>query len=514
MKSLLLRGLRRLLVLLALLALAAGSARASHLLGGEMTYRYLDANGPAGAPFRYEITVTSYYNPNGQVGLNDLSVSNVTINIFNRTTGALLNSLNVPRQTPVGAVVQPKLPSGCTVQGPSQPFRLFKYVATVSLPATLDGYYAVCSQTARNVTLTNVSNPQNGNGGNVPMTLYVSLAPPLIYNRSPIFSDTAVAIVCTNDTTVVLNNAVDPDGDRLIYSFGTPSGQVVSNNSFPPLPLPVPYNAGYSAAAPFGPGVGNFASINASTGTAKYGATTQGQYVVAVDVSEYRTINGREVLLGTTRRDLQLIVATCPPTVAPVLPPVAVTPRTYSLEEGRSLSIPIRATQADGHPLTMTLNSVLLDGPGGFNASFNGSAGTVVAGNPSGTATATGTGVVAGTFIYNSACGEARATPYDVAFTVRDVGCAGKTVADVIRITVTRPPGPTSISGDALVCTLNSVSSYTASGGTAPGLRWRVVGGTIVGSNTANPVQVRWTSAGPGTVIAKEFRPPAASPTR
>ncbi|MEJ7659064.1 MAG: hypothetical protein WKG07_05265 [Hymenobacter sp.] len=28
----------------------AGPAQATHLLGGELTYRYLDTNGPAGAP--------------------------------------------------------------------------------------------------------------------------------------------------------------------------------------------------------------------------------------------------------------------------------------------------------------------------------------------------------------------------------------------------------------------------------------------------------------------------------
>ncbi len=497
------RGLRCGSVLLfwLVLALLTHSARASHLLGGEMTYKYLDANGPAGTPFRYEITVTSYYNPNGVVGLNDAIVTAVTINVYNRTTGARIVGSNVPRQTPIGAVVQPALPSGCSVQGPNQPFRLFKYVYTVALPATLDGYYAVCSQSARNVTLTNVNNT-GANGGSVPMTLYVSMAPPLIVNRSPVFSDTAVAIVCANDTTVLLNNAVDPDGDRLIYAFGTPAGNLTSAN-FPPLPTGVPYNPGFSTANPFGPGAGNFALINASTGTARYGATQQGQYVVAVDVSEYRTINGREVLLGVTRRDLQLIVSACPPTAAPVLPPLVTTPRAYSIEEGRSLSIPLRATQVNNNPLTMTLNSVLLDGPGGVDASFNGNPGTVVPGNPTGTATAVGRGVVSGTFVFNSACGQARANPYDVVFTVKDNGCAGKTVADVLRITVTKASGPTSITGDAVVCALNTVSTYSAGGGSAAGLRWRVVGGTLVGASTGPSVQVRWTTAGPGLVVAK-----------
>ncbi|MVN77032.1 hypothetical protein GO988_11910 [Hymenobacter sp. HMF4947] len=505
MRALLLRWLR-LVPRLALVLLVLGVARpalATHLLGGEMSYQYLDANGPAATPFRYQIMIKSYFNglytpqnPNGIAA----PPANVNVSIFNRTTGQILQTVSATRATALGSPVYPRVPSGCVVSGPSQPFYLLRYTVTVSLPATVDGYYAVYTLGARNTTLTNINNTGNNN---VPLTLYVSMAPPLIYNRSPVFSDTAVAIVCTNDTTVLLNNAVDADGDRLIYSFGTPYANLASNTSFPPLPTSVPYVAGYSAAAPFGPGAGNFALINANTGTARYGATTTGLYGIAVDVGEYRTINGREVLIGTTRRDLQLVVANCPATKAPVLPPAVVTPRTYTIEEGQSLSVPITATQADGHPLALTLNSVLLDGAGGFNANFNGDAGTVVAGNPTGTATATGSGTVSGTFVYNSACGEARTTPYDVVFSVKDNGCAGKTAADVLRITVTRPSGPTAISGDQTVCLLNTVSTYTATGGTAPSVRWRVVGGTFVGTNVGRTVQVRWTTPGGGTLVAK-----------
>jgi gliding motility-associated-like protein len=494
---------------LVLLLLALGAARpawATHLLGGEMSYQYLDANGPnASEPFRYQVTVTVYFNglytpgsPNGIAA----PPNTVNFSIFNRTTGAPIKTVVASRTTALGRPVYPRVPSGCTVSGPSQPYYLLKYTQVVTLPATADGYYAVFTLGARNNTLTNINNPTNVN---VPLTLYVSMAPPLIYNRAPVFSDTAVAIVCANDTTVLLNNAVDADGDRLVYSFGTPYGAQTSSASFPPLPQPVPYKPGfgYSGLTPFGTGAGNFALINASTGTAKYGATTQGLYGVAVDVGEYRTINGREVLIGTTRRDLQLVVSTCPPTQAPVLPSVAATPRSYTIEEGQALSILLTATQADGHPLTLTLNSVLLDGAGGYNATFNGSAGVVVAGNPTGTASATGSGSVSGTFVFNSTCGLARTTPYDVAFTVKDNGCAGKTVADVLRITVVRPGGPTAIVGPQTVCTLNTPTTYSATGGTAASVRWRAVGGTFVNGNTGSSVQVSWTTAGTGTLVAK-----------
>ncbi|GAB3844530.1 hypothetical protein GCM10028822_01910 [Hymenobacter terrigena] len=476
------------MLLLVLLVLGARPAQASHALGGEMNYRYIDASGPTGTPFRYEITVTLYINalPGATTYPNSAPVE-----LYNRTTGASLPSANLPRIGPTPVAIQPPIPVGCAVTGPSQPFYLVKYQQTVNLPVSFDGYYAVYSLGNRNAGIANIAN-----SANFPMTLYVSMAPPLIFNRSPVFSDTAVAIVCQNDTTITLNNATDPDGDRLVYTFGTPYGQATSPNATPPLATPLVYNPTYSTANPFGVGAGNFALINATTGVAKYGGTAIGQYVVAVDVSEYRNINGQQVLLGTTRRDLQLLVRTCPPTPPPVLPSTITTPRNYTIEEGQSLSIPISATQASaGHPLVLTVNSVLLDGSGPFNTTFNGSTGTVVPGNLTGTATATGTASVSGTFVFNSSCGNARATAYDLGVTVKDNGCGGKLAADLFRITVTKAAGPTAITGPASVCDPATARTYTATGPVPASYRWRITGGTITSGQGTNTVQVTWASA-------------------
>ena len=480
------------MLLLVLLVLGARPAQATHALGGEMNYRFLDTNGPTGTPFRYEITVTLYINalpgaaPYPGQGNNPLPI----INLYNRT-GAALPSVTLPRIGPTPVAIQPPIPVGCAVTGPSQPFYLIKYQQTVNLQASFDGYYAVYSLGNRNAGIANIANSSN-----FPMTLYVSMPPPLISNRSPVFSDTAVAIVCQNDTTITLNNATDPDGDRLVYAFGTPYGQQTTPTSTPPVAMPLVYNPTFNTAAPFGPGAGNFALINAITGVAKYGGTAIGQYVVAVDVSEYRNINGQEVLLGTTRRDLQLLVRTCPATPPPVLPSTITTPRNYTIEEGQALSIPITATQSSsGHPLVLTVNSVLLDGSGPFNTTFNGSTGTVVSGNLTGTATATGTGTVSGTFVFNSVCGNARATAYDLGVTVKDNGCGGKLAADLFRVTVTKAAGPNAITGPATVCDPATVRTYTAAGPVPASYRWRVTGGTIGSGQGTNTVQVTWASA-------------------
>ena len=508
--------------LLVFLLLGTGSrVLATHLLGGEMTYRYLDSKGPPTAPLRYEITVTVYNNC-GSTGITAPRAM-ASVGIYDQATGerVVLTSTNYDNtttfvgqtgmmsipQTSLSECIAPAIPPGCLISGVSQPYRLQKFIGVVNLPDTSAGYYALFTDGSRNVDVTNLYNP-----GAQAMTLYVALSPPQIPNHSPVFSDIAVAIICANDTTVLLNNAVDADGDRLVYTFGQPYAitgglAILPITYFNPPPTLANYSpsGGYTPNTPFGTATGNFALLNPSTGVAKYGAATVGRkYAVAVDVKEYRTIDGQEVLIGTTRRDLQLVVASCPATKIPVLPPIAVTPRNYTIEAGSTLTIPLTATQADAHPLALTLNSVLLDGAGGYAATLDGDPGTVLPGNPTGTAVVSGAnGVVSGTFVFAASCTDARATPYDVAFTVKDNGCAGKTVADVLHITVVKPKGPTAIGGDQLVCGLNATRSYTASGGTAPQVSWRVVGGTILGSPTANPVQVQWGGAGTGTVVAR-----------
>jgi hypothetical protein len=456
----------RLVLLLALLLLGAGqSARATHLLGGEMSYRYLDDNGPDIAPLRYELTVTLYNNcgsaanplrPSASVGIYD-QATNARLeltgdNYPNTQTYARQEGMMSIPQTSVSACLVPAIPAGCTITGPSLPYRVQKFVGVVNLPQSARGYYALFTDGNRNNDVTNLDLP-----GSQALTLYVALQPPQLPNHSPVFSDVAVAVICANDTTILLNNAVDADGDRLVYTFGQPYGLVgrlgvLPLGSFAPPPRLLDYapGSGYSAATPFGTTAGNFAALDPATGIAKYLANRAGsKYVVAVDVNEYRTINGREVLIGTTRRDLQLVVAQCPDTKAPVLPPPAVLARNYTVEAGGTLSIPLTITQADGHPLTLTLNSQLLDGAGGYGATLNGDPGTVAPGNPTGTATLTGTnGVVTGTFAFSTTCADARATPYDVALTVKDTGCAGKTVAEVLHITVTKPAPPV-LSGPA-----------------------------------------------------------------
>ncbi|MBF9237009.1 gliding motility-associated C-terminal domain-containing protein [Hymenobacter sp. BT683] len=455
---------------------------ASHLVGGELTYKYLDARGPAGAPHRYSLTARIYYDGNTRPSGDPT----ITIGIDSRATPKVPITLLTVQRYGFSVLGAEEIP-GCAVSVPRVTLAL--YLTTVNLPFVREGYQAVVSIAARNAGITNL-NTSSGQA----FTISVDMTPGLLPNSSPAFSDDAFVVACLGDTASILNNAYDVDGDRLSYSFGVPNGAGVG--------ALVAYAPGYSATLPFGPG--SFAEVDPRTGLSRYLGVRQGTFLVAVDVREYRTINGEEVLLGTLRRDLQVVVRACS---GPTNPPPSFTAATlaqtsFQVEEGQALAFDIVATDPTGQPLAMTVSSVLLDGAGPIQATLNGQAGGGNAINPLGIARIGGTGTVTGAFRLLANCGLARTAPYDLAVTVNDDGCGSKTIAGVFRVTITKPAAPTRVQGDSVLCGA-AAATYTAIGPAAATYRWTVRGGQVLGPAAGPSIQVRWTTNGPGAVTVR-----------
>ncbi|KAA9332033.1 gliding motility-associated C-terminal domain-containing protein [Hymenobacter busanensis] len=470
--------------------LAARPAAATHLVGGEMSYKYLDDQGGSSTPFRYQFLATVYYNKEVGSAAPDGRPS-ITVNIYNRSQPALLVRRVVIVRTQFQEITA-ALPAGCAISVPR--VTMATYNAIIELPYSATGFQAIYGESARNVDIGNIDN-----AGGTGMALTMDITPTPIRNATPVFSDMAVAVICQNDTSFVLNNAFDADGDRLSYSFGTP----YSINNAGAL-LSIDYVPGFSQAAPFGPT--GYAALNAATGLASYLCRIAGRFVVAVDVREYRTINGQEVLLGTIRRDVQLVVRRCPgsPALPPAFTPATLARRSYTVEEGQEVVFPIEAVIAGGQPLTLKVSSALLDGAGPYDASFNNNAGSPDANTPLGAVTLTGQGAVGASFRFRAGCGSARATPYDVLAAVQNNVCGGRNIGEVFRIQVTRAAGAVGgIEGDAAVCAFSS-GSYTARGLTSPqGFLWSVRGGTIVGPATGATVQVQWGAQAAGRLTVR-----------
>lgn len=171
-------------------------------------------------------------------------------------------------------------------------------------------------------------------------------------NNSPYFTIPPVPFLCEGDPFQFNNGAVDPDQDSMVFELTDPLDYVLGN------PIPVPYNPGFSPGYPMAtspPG-----SFNFDQNSGQFSFTPNGlqQGIVALIVKEYR--NG--ILIGSTMRDIQMVVIFCTNQVPVVGPPTNVTGgqlngNTFSVCAGNTLTFDIAATDPDvADTLTMLTN--------------------------------------------------------------------------------------------------------------------------------------------------------------
>jgi gliding motility-associated-like protein len=484
------KNLLKVLLIFLFLSCIKHQAQATHLYGGEFTYEYIGPSGNATNPFQYRIIYKIYRggNAGSQVSFrfyqkSGTSISTSLINAAGTSVGTNVSFTSESNPLPLPT------PPGCTISGlPS--IRLWTYDYRVNLPLSFDGYYATADIGARNNDITNLQNP-----GTTNLFTYMEMPSPLLPGKSPVFTDTAVVVMFAGDTTSIINSAFDADGDKLIYSFNQPFNTFPGSNFVPSSSVPprIPYfNSTYSITNPFG--AGGYASLNASTGLATYYAPTAGNYVVSFQVKEYRNINGTDVLIGSTIRDIQIIVKNI--TLVPNAKPTFTYngSKTINIVEGQAIP-PINFTFNDADAaqrLTISISSPLLDGPGNKNASFtSASIGTVTSSPAKLTSVVSGTTAI---FNYTSVCGEANTYPLDI--TISDNACPPGKKVESFQVVVGKYQGPANINGDTTVCTA-STEAYNVASKASATYQWRLQGGgTIVGSATNPNVQVSWTTPG------------------
>ena len=476
--------MKRALFLVTLLICSLSAVRGSHLVGGNIDYEYIGDVG--GGMYRYVITLTVYNNCD--------STSNVPLPVANHSLAVYEQDIN---GNPMGGgnkvlfnvftlplidsnFVSPPVVSGCSIGGNVCIYKGV-YRDTIDLPLNFNGYHLYFQNFARNNTIDNLLNP-----GGTAMGFHAYIPANLVVNNSPIFTDDPVPFLCVGDTVSILNTAYDPDGDLLIFSFVEPMAG--TNGFFPPAPDPMPWpintvnwlNGTYNQNNPFGPG--GYAFIDGNTGLTQYMSPAVGNYAVAVEVREFRNGN----LIGVTRRDLQLLVITCPPNDAPNIDPLGTTQIQFSVEEGDSICFDIDFVDGNGDSLMLDAGGVIFD--------------PLITNPPATIGTPiTADSVVNTQFCWNTACGQAQPLPYLFTISVTDNGCPPKTTNEVYSITVTEPTAPTAITGPVVVCEFSSGSYGTD---TIPGstYQWTVTGGTITSGQGTPNIDVDWGPAGPGLV--------------
>lgn len=302
--------------------LAISSVEARHIIGGEITYECANSG-------NYNFTMTIY---------RDCSCTNCAFlddvaEIAIYRCGSTTSCSSMTQASPF-TTLQVNLGQVTTVDPPDFPCLTIPpdicvekgvYNFSASLPPSSDSYHIVYQRCCRNVTITNLINPEDAGA-----TYSVEITPEAQTecNDSPVFDQFPPTVICVGQDVNFDHSATDPNGDQLVYSFCSPllgGGPIGTSDNpgnpnlcdgvQPTPPCPPPYNnvsfilPTYNALAPMG---GNpVVSIDPNTGLISGVPTIQGQYVVGVCVTEFR--NG--VPLSTIRRDFQFNVSDCEPTV-------------------------------------------------------------------------------------------------------------------------------------------------------------------------------------------------------
>ncbi len=308
-------------LIIILLLLISGLARASHIVGGEIYYNYLGSN-------NYEVHIIIYRDCASSGAAFD---SPLPLGIYN-ASNQLVQAVDVPFP---GSVVLPitfnnpciNPPTGiCTEKA--------EYITTVNLPPIPGGYVLSYQRCCRGPNVVNLSNPADEG-----LTLTVNIptsASSFHVNNSARFDNYPPLVICNNDDLIFDHGATDPDGDSLVYSLVTPNNGLTSfQPAITPGPSlnygPVVWDNGFSGTNPLG--AGSNLQINPQTGLLTGTPQLTGLFVVGIRVQEFR--NG--VLINSTIRDFLFRIITCNITLQALIPDQEDLPSFISYCEGLSI---------------------------------------------------------------------------------------------------------------------------------------------------------------------------------
>lgn len=301
--------LRNLVLIITFLAVAWG-ARATHGMGGEITWQ-CQGNGD------YVFELTFYRDCNGF----EVSTTFEELRVWGHPTVSSIQ---------VDYVNRIDISPSCTAAGGFNPFECgtgvgggngigaVEKIIYRSNPITLvgtppsDGWHFTYENFSRSGNLTNVSTPTNY-GITITATMFeVPGSAGGCVDNSPVFLQEPYVVSCAGEPYSHNPHAIDVDLDSLVFEWGVPLDYFPSGSFNPPInPAPVPFEPGFSFNNPtpdasFDPG--NIpASLDAQNGAISFTSNTQGNFATKVIVNSYR--NG--VKTASVEREIQLIVSNC-----------------------------------------------------------------------------------------------------------------------------------------------------------------------------------------------------------
>jgi gliding motility-associated-like protein len=304
---------------LLLLSLCGGRAWATHVVGGEMTYRFL---GTVPGGNQYEVTLSIYEDcingaPDAIAADNPASIT-----VFDAVTSSIVQQNRVYYALAIN--VPANFSNSCITNFPNICLTKKTFTINYVLPPSTTGYLVAYQKCCRNLGIINIASP--GAGGST----YMCFIPPVAvaeHNSSAIFKNYPPQVICLNNPLTYDNSATDADGDSLSYEFCNSLDEVGSHE----YPLPPPYDtvAWLQPVYYYNKPITGYPPIviDPVTGLMTGTPNRVGRHLVTVCCHEWR--NG--IMINTTSREFQFVVTDCSRAVVADIPQFSTEPNTYIL---------------------------------------------------------------------------------------------------------------------------------------------------------------------------------------
>lgn len=325
-------------LLLVLLTFTTGQLFASHVAGGQITYKFISTSG---TNHTYEVEIVLFGDCAGIISSTLDPSTGAGLRIYNSGTQTLATYLpKIPAES--GVLISPVCPTAinnttCSSGGTIVGIKKYTYRGNVVINGTSANWRFVSDGTIipsattniRSVLADNVVNPSA-----TTMYLEATLNNLNGQNSTPIFTSDPTPFYCVNIASSFGLGAVESDGDAMSYSL-EPAMTNLAGTTF------LAYQPGYSAVNPLNVTAGSF-TYSTTSGVADFiPAASPWEGIVVNKVHEMRG----GVVVGTAMREMMFVFISNCTNTAPSTP-VANVNNGELLPGGTSNNVEFRVCEA------------------------------------------------------------------------------------------------------------------------------------------------------------------------
>ena len=285
-------------IILLLAFVFSSQLSASHLLGGEITWK-CQSNG------KYQFTLVLYGDCGGvTLGTNSQTIAtNAGVSI----SAAYVGTIDIVPSSYTGTGTCAGASGGTGYM--QKAIYQSGDIALIGVPP-VNGWVFSWNSCCRPSSITNTNTsgyllrsvmyPFTPPGASGPISAGTA-ANPSCFDNSPNFLESPSVVACQGTDITYNSYGFDPDFDSIYFSFASPTG----GSGYPGTP--VTWNNGYTTSSPMPSGTASTAANLSSMGELTFNSNLTGSYALCTRVQEFRS--GQ--LIGEVFRDLPMVVISC-----------------------------------------------------------------------------------------------------------------------------------------------------------------------------------------------------------